>query len=956
MDPNSTVCTCRETSYLLNKIVLLLECEITKNDVQRILDMMYKFLALSQYGIYASDLANIMRLLEICCEKCVVTPAFSDIVKHVLNICKIPMYLKVSSDVNRYSTDLREFFSVLGYLLILIDNTEIQRCILETTKCLLEVPSTYKSQFPLKIRRKEAASGRLAGLLGQALFLINDEVFPDVLEFIIKFASTCPEICEDLAKNDALNALLARMEGTWRARIPHVHPNMAEKPVINHIEIQLNLAIYILNYLKKNRVVLNEVPIISRFSLWNIKFLFHHITVVTDWGTVRNYLLTVILCFLDMFPKMEFTSSGLAEGLIVDGHTICIRSMNLIRKRNNIESENGYYFIKTFLFCLPLYVNFPHGLFVLEKCRIITRTLALVSHGKIGEMPNEHTSIIEILTFKIFNKMVPFLQEEFIENSGAVVLLTFLKNINMTPLGKAVCLNCLDTMRCVLKSDTTKFILKAVMFNQGDSILLDLCKKFMEMPVFDKKIELCLEEIFSILSLLFMNATSSLEKTEVVNVTIAMMNRLLYPLPAEPIYDNRIAVNVMDFIWNVIYKYENICQLFIEKNGVYVMLDILQAFPMSVKIITLGTLVDMCDFSEGKCIPYMLTWKGKKGITLIPLLMEIFRVENKLLQVKTEASGIIGDPDHPLMGKMQYDLMFGKKNFELAATADLFASSRPKIYALLSLMNERYQSIVEITNESYKTFNDEDLRVEDQITLVLAENFLGLKFGECWEEIKCFFEAIEFEPLPVDKSIINSIVTRTQRWGQALKEAQKELLQQNDRQNAMEEFDYYNRLQDSRITSYLRYINEAKYIARCTERMFRIAHKFNQVQQVAKAMKHIPHNMYLHKTFMKSTPITCVFKHKVDIKDDHTNFLEICHVKHLSKTVEQEGSEKSRIIEVSSSVLKNFTDNVHIPEKKQIHPLSGKHEEPKVCESQDLCLKDEVKIFWKVDEEQPSSV
>lgn len=57
---------------------------------------------------------------------------------------------------------------------------------------------------------------------------------------------------------------------------------------------------------------------------------------------------------------------------------------------------------------------------------------------------------------------------------------------------------------------------------------------------------------------------------------------------------------------------------------------------------TLGVLVDMC--YEGSCVPHLITWR-KKGMKLLPILLELFREENIKLGVKTAANGTIAGKD-----------------------------------------------------------------------------------------------------------------------------------------------------------------------------------------------------------------------------------------------------------------------------------------------------------------------
>lgn len=60
---------------------------------------------------------------------------------------------------------------------------------------------------------------------------------------------------------------------------------------------------------------------------------------------------------------------------------------------------------------------------------------------------------------------------------------------------------------------------------------------------------------------------------------------------------------------------------------------------LPVQILYCGVLVDMTD--EGETIPHLLTWRGRKGYGVLTLLIEIWKEEEKLNQVKRSELGVI---------------------------------------------------------------------------------------------------------------------------------------------------------------------------------------------------------------------------------------------------------------------------------------------------------------------------
>lgn len=74
------------------------------------------------------------------------------------------------------------------------------------------------------------------------------------------------------------------------------------------------------------------------------------------------------------------------------------------------------------------------------------------------------------------------------------------------------------------------------------------------------------------------------------------------------------------------------------------------------------------------------------------------------------------DIEIPLMGEQQFmeTNILRSLTKSSPATVDLLASCRPKIYALLQLLNMRHKEAVTIANEHYRMCN-EKLKVEDQV-------------------------------------------------------------------------------------------------------------------------------------------------------------------------------------------------------------------------------------------------
>ncbi|XP_074030962.1 uncharacterized protein isoform X2 [Leptinotarsa decemlineata] len=433
--------------------------------------------------------------------------------------------------------------------------------------------------------------------------------------------------------------------------------------------------------------------------------------------------------------------------------------------------------------------------------------------------------------------------------------------------GLTILRECLSTTNHLLKNDPGEVIAHSFLYNDGSSILLNLCEQFLSEPIITEPMQTCLRLIFCIFNELHQSSTDL--PVVLVEISLKYFKRILNLNLNEMIFDNKIIICLMDFVWETIIKSENLSKMFIESMGVYMMLDIIQKFPFPVQLITLGALVDLCE--DESCVPYLLTWKGTKNVKFIPLLMQIFRYENNLLQVKCGSFGQILDAAFPLVGKEQRDQTFSDtRNLNSHPTiADLFLSSRPKIYALLKLLQERHEEVLKIAEEEYKIEID-DLTTKDRVTMLMAENFLALKLGEAWVELEIEFTVMNFKPLPADYKIMSTLVTRYHKWGEYLKETQNEIFREGKEKELIEEQKLYNTFGQSRIKESLEALEELRYIARCTEHMFRISQKYKQQSQIEKSLKKIPFRGNLNKTYFTTLQVTPVFNQEVTLKSEKT--------------------------------------------------------------------------------------
>ncbi|CAH1960027.1 unnamed protein product [Acanthoscelides obtectus] len=845
----------KDASELIAKAAELMEHQMTRNDFERHYEILCEYFELSQNGFLLKDLFNVMRVAEKLADRQDEVETYGKMMEILLSIAAFAPLLSKSSEIFKLVKDLEEYFSILGYLMVCLKSIELKKCTANALISLITYDKYSPRIAPFDMRNKAAENSRLPGILGQLLLFADDETFLHVLD-IIRLVKCQGKFYEDIIAQDALNVLLMRIEPTWRERIENgTKPGVpcskeVELPLYNPISSVLWV---LLKYCESHREVLSMIEELRPFSIWSLQYAF--ILFVTSYNKFveRNDVLAIILQLLRLFPNLCFVESGLADDLANIGYISLFQPRSAWGKKIKItNSEVDFMYVKLLLTILPYYVEWDAGVKVLECTNIIYHLLKMLKNASLERTDSKWLPLqscsINVFVWEILFRVIPKLEEEFIEHSGPSILLSCLQIYK----DKELILNkCLMLFYNILKDDFKMTIRNSLLFNDGIHKVIIVAKSILERPVFSRLIQDCIQNIFCILKYLYgdnvdKNCTCYLE------IVLKYMDRMLNPKEDEPAYDNRIIVCLMDFIWETVMRSDATSRQFMKRGGVYKMLDIVERYPFHVKLITLGALVDMCE--DSSCVPYVITWKGRKHSNFLSLLLEIFRLENKMLGVHTGHRGQIADEKHPIMGADQRDHT-NTLGSSSPAMYDLFLSCRPKVYAILQLIYERHAEVTEQADECYKNLQV-DLSAEDKMTLLLAENFLGLKLCEAWREVDMELQEMNFKASSFDHKILNNLIERSNRWGKHLKKVQLQLLQEERDNGALEEKKLYQTLAEPRLHEALDALCELKYIARCTERMFRVSQKFLQTLQVKHSMRKLFSGKDTHTTFLSELHAT----------------------------------------------------------------------------------------------------
>ncbi|XP_050307391.1 uncharacterized protein LOC126744087 isoform X1 [Anthonomus grandis grandis] len=848
----------KDPSRILRKCLAIIEHQLTQNNWSRQLKTIQQFLFLCQNGLLVKDLPEIVYftelLLRICVDK---KEEFVPVIDELIKILQIPPVLTKTKEVLTFSEEIKEYFDWLGLLIVdLCKNYKLK--IIKVVYSLLTTTCSQRKHLSLDTRLDKAHLSNLPDLLGEYIQQVDDEeVYHELLKIIQILINGPKGTCARLLKKSVVCTLIVRLEPKWRERFPLIKPGLPlGSEEITHTERIFQILTKLLEYANNKNM---SAP--SKFTLWSLQWAFRLFTIKESTKVERNNVLAVLLLLMDIYPDV-------LVGNLTFAYDIAMLAMNRdIWFHTNWTSDivlntsqEDHSCMALLLMCISYFPNCLSGPKVIEECRVVIGLIKLISNQQTIRWQQLQACYLIRLSLNILHKIVPPCPEEFVENGGPLVILEL---INRSKGRLEV--YCFDVVFRSVEllshlAYNIKSVRECIAYNNGFSIILNLCQEQISVKLIMRKTQLLLSVGICLLEQICSEID---EVLRILPLLISYMKRYVNPVQKEHVQIPNLIIICLSFIWNKVISCEAAGKEFVKMGGVYLMLDIVQVGCMPVKMVALGALIDLCETVQ--CIPYLITWrKNNQGIKA--MLLNVFRQENNDMLVKHDENSIIIDPTLPIMGVVQFfeTYCLCKKYVGNAAIADMFISCRPKIYCLLQILDYKQNDTVEIANDCYKLYSEE-LTVKDQIAYILAENYLALKLCEQWKEIREEFRRLDLEPIPTDEYILNLMADISDKWGKDLQKMQRAILTKYQMKQHKKEQFLYERLRHSNLFDAWESLNQMKFIARCSERLFRVTSNFNLQTQVHQSLKHDNINGEIHRTFPSNLSIACVHNQIIQI-------------------------------------------------------------------------------------------
>ncbi|NWI84985.1 CFA69 protein, partial [Pitta sordida] len=743
-------------------------------------------------GFPLKDLAQVIKILELCAEKINEQEVFTEPLCELIKLFGLPFQKKKSSDEVNYSTEVSKCITQLGYLMrVPSSQVRIQIC-----KCVL---SFYKMELPGKLlsgyqptspnyKIQMAELGGLAETLVLSLALVENQLTEKLWVLkVLQHLSTSGENCKLMMKAQAASRLCLYLNGADPSgqllfRSSDVLWKLLENASKEEVVSQLSS----LEYVHALKEVFLDV-------LHGFRHSDHQL---------RNDLL-VIATLLAENPAVPMVESGFAKLLIILATFTEVKIPNPWVKGLKLTFSYEDFEMKKLLFNLIRVLSKnPSAAQLLSESDVMPALLSYVKpNQKLGfhDWSAAQFEELQLHAIAVLASVAPVLVDKYLFCQANTLLLIFLEwCTGQDPFfgqgnsfhGTGGRGNKLAQMRYSLR------VLRCVASLYDDAVNLNLCDQGAIIQLLDilkyaanksKETEdaILLEiqaDALFILSVLCENdlqrkALFSSEGIDILIPFLQMDPKKLY----SGLGHNCLLFSALDCLWSCVVGCYIAEDIFLEKQGIFLLLDLLALKEKNLCNIILGILVELCDNPE--TMLHISTWRGEKDQTAANLLIELWRREELELGVRRDQCGRIVDMKRPLASSFhrQQKVIPVPANCPSFAIMEISENMRAKLYSLFCKLGF----------ENLPGLSDKDF-----VTLAIIRHYIDFKVGEVWSEICAELEE-EFRPITSDEEALNAILKASEDTAKAVNTLQTEILERQHDQEIQEEKKTYKKIQDS---------------------------------------------------------------------------------------------------------------------------------------------------------------
>ncbi|XP_015709005.1 cilia- and flagella-associated protein 69 isoform X2 [Coturnix japonica] len=774
----------------LNHVIKLLEDSSSRDLEDEQLKVLKKVVKSFENGLPLKDLAQIMDILNLSAEKVKEDEAFIEPICELIKLCGLPFQKKKLSDEVNYSVTVSKCIAQLGCLMrVPSSQVRIQIC--------KSIIGFYKMELPKKLlpgyqptsanyKIQMAELGGLAETLVLSLALVENKLTEKLWVLkALQHLSTSGVNCRHMMKAQAASRICLYLNGT----------DPSGQLVFRSSEILWNL----LESTSKKEVV-NELSSLECVHALKEAFVdllingFRHCD-----HQLRNDLL-VIATLIAQNSAASMIECGFTMLLIVLATFTEVKIPNPLLKGLKFTYSHEDFEMKKLLFnIIGIFSKDPHALQLLSENDVMPALLYYVKpHKKPGlhDWSAAQYEELQLHAIAILASVAPLLVDKYLSCQANTLLLVFLEwCIGQDPFfgqgnsfhGTGGRGSKLAQMRYSLR------VLKSVVSLYDDAVNVNLCDQGAIGQLLDVLkytannseqsddaivLEIQANTLF-ILSALCENDVHRKELFRYDGVDLLISFIQMDPKKLHSgLGHNRLLFSALDCLWSCVIGCYIAEDYFLEKQGIFFLLDLLAFKQKNLCNIILGILSEFCD--NPKTVIHISTWRGENDQTAAKLLIQLWRQEEMDLGVQRDRYGRIADVKSPIAGSFQKEqevvpVPSGCPSF---AIVEISENIRAKLYSLLCKLGFD---------------NLPGLSAKDFVTLAIIRRYIDFKVGEVWSEV-CAELKEEFRPTGSDEEILKVISEVSENVGKMVTAYQTEVLENHHHQEIHEEKKTYTRI------------------------------------------------------------------------------------------------------------------------------------------------------------------
>lgn len=765
-------------------------------------------------GFLLRDLVDVIHILNVCCKRLLENHVYVEPMTNLLVVCSLPFLKEKASDETIYDEVAVESICQIGYLLR-APSPQIQ------TQICLTLLSLYAEHHPVQdVYEHEACSvhfikkiieqSDVAATLVKAIQLVEDNHNKLLLLEILQKLSVNSGCCAQMLTENLAYTLCSQI----------LYPDPNGQILFRTVEIIWNLMDNSADFSQISEQ-LNNLECVSQLQN---AFMYQLTQGYSKYDSqLRNDILVILNLMADHLQRGPFVESGLVRHLVlfathpeIKSHSILLKHLKLTTFREDFELKKLLYSIVCSLSkdpaVLPL-LSEGHllmALFSFVRNNPLTATKQEWSVAEYEELQLHALSCLCILC--------PRLQEDFMACKGNTRILLFLEwctredefkghgnsfyGENSRGTKNAQKRLCLRLLFNVVATEN-QLIIRDLVDQGAIMLIINILTSSIRYTAWNCAIE---NEMRSNMLLIISHICERNEHhKEIFGFSgVKMLTHFLKP-DSKVINTGQgfhtLLMATLDCLWCSIIGCALSENFFLENEGCFLLLDLLEVCPRNIQPNILGCLLELC-CENPQMVKHILTWKGLKANVSAPhFLCKMWREEENQMGVSRQPSGAIAESDYPLMGRIQMESGFCSQPACCASQAivDVTENMRGKIYCLFCKLG----------------FDDlPGLEVTDHVTLVIIEKYLGFKMGEVWIEIMKELELENVEPLKDDKAMCDALLVKLKQCVENNIEVQLTLINSQNIMDALDEQELYNEIRENHRQKEMNQNSWAEFVSR----------------------------------------------------------------------------------------------------------------------------------------------